>query len=277
MTPIVLAGISAAVWGIADFSGGKAARQARPLAVTAVSQLLGLPMLLLCLLVVPGVPRLADAIWGTIAGIAGFLGIVLLYRALSSGAMALAAPVTAVTAALIPMAVGVFVDRAPAVGGLAGAGCAVLAIALVSLGPSGGAKVAAPRLFGVALASGAMFGVFFALLGQTSEEAGMWSLAAVRLSSIPLGVALMLRSGTPWRLPRAVLPWVAAAGLLDVAANALYVAAAARGHLSIVAAIASLYPVSTVLLALTVDRERIRAVQLAGLALAAAALVLVSA
>lgn len=277
MTPIVLAGVSAAVWGIADFSGGKAAQQARPLAVTVVSQLLGLPMLLLCLLLVPGVPRLADALWGMAAGIAGFVGIVLLYRALSSGAMALAAPVTAVTAALIPMAVGMAVDRAPAAGALVGAACALVAIALVSVGPRAGARVAGPRLLALALAAGAMFGVFFALLGQTSEETGMWSLAAVRLGSIPFGVALMLRSGTPWRLPTSALPWAVAAGLLDVAANALYVAAAARGHLSIVAAIASLYPASTVLLALTVDRERIRAVQLAGLALAAVALVLVSA
>lgn len=276
MTPIVLAGVSAVVWGIADFSGGKAAQRAHPLAITVVSQLLGLPMLLLCLLVVPGVPRLADVAWGALAGVTGFVGIVLLYRALSSGAMTVVAPVTAVTAALIPMAVGLAVDHAPSVLGLVGAGCAVVAIALVSLGPRDPRATAGPRLVGLALLAGAMFGVFFALLGQTSQEAGMWSLAAVRLGSVPLGVALMLRSGTPWRLPGAILPWAAAAGLLDVAANALYIAAATRGHLSIVAAIASLYPASTVLLALTVDRERIRPAQLAGLALAAAALVLVS-
>jgi drug/metabolite transporter (DMT)-like permease len=71
-----------------------------------------------------------------------------------------------------------------------------------------------------------------------------------------------------------VLRWAVAAGALDIAANALYVAAAARGHLSIVAAVASLYPASTVLLAFLVDRERLRAAQLAGLGLAAAALVL---
>lgn len=276
MTPILLAGFSAAVWGIADFSGGKAAQRAHPLAVTVVSQLLGLPMLLLCLLVVPGVPRLADAVWGAVAGLAGFVGIVLLYRALSSGAMAVAAPVTAVTAALIPMAVGLVVDRAPSTPGLVGAGCAVTAIALVSLGPPGGRGAAGPGLVGLALLAGAMFGVFFALLGQTSPESGMWSLAAVRLGALPLGVALMLRSGTPWRLPRAVLPWAVAAGVLDAAANALYIAAATRAHLSIVAAVAALYPASTVLLALTVDRERIRPVQVAGLTLAAAALVLVS-
>ena len=56
----------------------------------------------------------------------------------------------------------------------------------------------------------------------------------------------------------------------------LYVLAAARGQLSIVAPDRALYPVSTVLLALGVDRERVRPVQLAGLGLAATALVLVA-
>ena len=47
-----------------------------------------------------------------------------------------------------------------------------------------------------------------------------------------------------------------------------------RGVLSVIAPVAALYPVSTVLLALAVDRERVRTIQLAGLGLAATALVL---
>jgi len=46
------------------------------------------------------------------------------------------------------------------------------------------------------------------------------------------------------------------------------------GLLSVVAPIAALYPVSTVLLALAVDKERVRPIQIAGLGLAASALVL---
>ena len=76
--------------------------------------------------------------------------------------------------------------------------------------------------------------------------------------------------------PQHAFRWTSIAGCLDIAANALYVLAAARGVLSIVAPIASLYPVSTVLLALSVDKERVRPVQLAGLGLAATALVLVA-
>jgi drug/metabolite transporter (DMT)-like permease len=49
------------------------------------------------------------------------------------------------------------------------------------------------------------------------------------------------------------------------------------GMLSITAPIASLYPVSTVFLAMAVDRERMRPLQITGLGLAAAALVLTAA
>jgi drug/metabolite transporter (DMT)-like permease len=60
----------------------------------------------------------------------------------------------------------------------------------------------------------------------------------------------------------------------DIAANALYLLAAREGLLSIVAPIAALYPVSTVLLAFGLDKERVRPIQVAGLGLAATALVL---
>jgi uncharacterized membrane protein len=67
---------------------------------------------------------------------------------------------------------------------------------------------------------------------------------------------------------------VVGAGVGDIAANALYLLATREGLLSVVAPIASLYPVSTVLCAIVLDREHVRPVQLAGLGLAATALVL---
>jgi drug/metabolite transporter (DMT)-like permease len=277
MLTIVLAGLSAAVWGTADFSGGKASRGADALAVTVVSQLMGLPMLAACVLLIPGVPRIGDLAWAAAAGLAGLVGIVLLYRALAGGAMAVVAPITAVTAALVPMAVGLLTEHSPGVVALGGAGCAIVAITLVSLGPGGSRAAVTGRLVGLALIAGALFGIFFTLLGQTSADSGMWPLVGVRAASIGVGAVLMLRRGTPFRLDRAVLPWVTIAGAFDIVANALYLAAVAGGHLSIVAAIASLYPASTVLLALAVDRERLRPVQLAGLGLAATALVLTTA
>ena len=66
------------------------------------------------------------------------------------------------------------------------------------------------------------------------------------------------------------------AGPFDMTANALYLIAAGNGDISVVAPLAALYPVTTVILALIIDRERLRAVQVVGLFLAVLALVLVN-
>ena len=63
---------------------------------------------------------------------------------------------------------------------------------------------------------------------------------------------------------------VAAAGVLDVGANALYLAATREGLLSIVAVLSSLYPVATVVLARVFLGERLHRQQVAGLVLAGA-------
>ncbi|MET8044684.1 EamA family transporter [Micromonospora sp. NPDC005215] len=276
MIPIVLAALAAVAFGTADFSGGRASRHADPIAVTVISQLLSVPLLVVLVLVVPGTPHVGDLGWGLLAGVAGAGGVMLLYRALSGGMMVVVAPVTAITAAVVPIIAGLFTASFPGALALTGAGLAVLAIALVSLGGSGGRRAIPPRLVGLALAAGALFGVFYTLLGQADESAGMWPVAAVRASSIAFGLALALGTRARLRLGRRELGWAAVAGLLDSAANALFLAAAARGHLSIVAAVAALYPASTVLLALAVDRERLRLVQITGLGFAAGALVLAS-
>lgn len=279
MTPALFAGLSALIWGVGDYCGGKATQVGgRALAVTVVSQLISLPVLVVGLLVLPGSPGAGDLAWGAIAGVAGLFGIVLLYRALSAGAMAVVAPVTAVTAAVVPMGIGLAFEKVPGGLALTGAVCAVAAIALVSLGPTDREKrILTRRLLGLALAAGALFGVFFSLLGQVSADAGMWSLVAVRAGSLSVGLAVVAATRTSLRLPRRAVPWTLVAGPLDVAANGLYIVATFDGHLSVVAPIAALYPASTVLLALIIDRERLRPLQLAGLGLAATALVLATA
>jgi drug/metabolite transporter (DMT)-like permease len=277
---ILLAALSAAVWGTGDFCGGKASQRADALAVTVLSQLAGLPVLAACLVIYPA-PVPGPGVWmrSGLAGCAGFLGIVVLYRGLAQGAMAIFAPVSAVTAALVPMGVGLVLDRRPSTLALVGAVCAIVAIGLVSLSGTGGVRVT-PRLIGLALASGALFGIFFSLLGKSGADAGVWPMVAVRAGSISLGLAFLLRQSVLRRravMPRgAALAWTVTAGPADILANVLYLVAAGGGLLSVIAPVASLYPASTVLLAYLVDRERVRPVQLAGLGLAATALLLVA-
>jgi len=279
MLPILLAGASALVWGTADFCGGKAVARSRSaaagqaLSVTVFSQLCAIPMIAFFLLVVPGQFGVSALLWGTAAGAAGLFGIVLLYQGLASGAMAVVAPTTAVTAAAVPLAGGLLLGERPGWVPLTGAVCAVTAIALVSLGGSGRLG-AGWRPVGLALASGALFGLFFVLLARAGEGAGMWPLAAARFAAVPLGLLLLLPMRGSLRLERRVAWLAAVAGVLDISANGLYLLASYQGQISVVAPVASLYPASTVLLAFAVDKERLRPVQLGGLVLAGIALVL---
>jgi drug/metabolite transporter (DMT)-like permease len=277
MVAVLLAVGSAVIWGAGDFLGGKASQRGHPLAVTTVSQLACLPVLAIGVLLFPGqAPTRADIGWGLVAGAAGFLGIVLLYRGLGSGAMSVVAPITAVTAAIVPLVIGLFVDRRPGPLALCGAGLAIVAIALVSAGPRRERPEVTRRLVVVALGAGAMFGLFFALLAQAGSGSGIWPLVAVRAGSLALGFAIVAGSRTSLRLPPQTLRWAAPAGVGDILANACYLVAAQHGPLSIVAPVAALYPATTVLLAMAVERERVRPVQLAGLGLAASALVLIA-
>jgi uncharacterized membrane protein len=276
VTAILLAAACAAVYGSADFCGGSATKRANPLAVTVLSQLVTVPLVLAVAVVVAGSPTLVDVGWGALAGAAGLVGLVMLYKGLSSGAMAVVAPTTAVTAAAVPLLVGLVLESWPRPLALIGVVCAVVAIGFVSLAPNGERSVVTTRLLVSAIAAGVMFGVFFIALDRAGSDAGMWPLVSARLTSVVLGFVVATAARVSVRPPGPAWPWIVAAGSLDVTANVFYLLAAQQGSLALVAPIASLYPVSTVLLALVIDRERLRPVQMVGLGLAATALVLVT-
>jgi drug/metabolite transporter (DMT)-like permease len=276
VTPVLLAAASAAVWGTADFCGGKAARRGQVVAVTLLSKLISVPLVVVLLLASGGGgTAVAGVGWGAAAGLFGILGLILLYRGLATGAMAVVAPVTAVTAAVLPLGAGLLLDRWPSPLELVGVVCAVVAIALVSL--AGGGGTVTSGLIGTALLAGSLFGLFFVFLERAGDDAGLWPLAGAQVVALLVCAALVRHRRAPLRLHGATLGWALAAGALDMAANTLYLVATHGGLLSVVAPIGALYPASTVLLSVAVDRERVRAPQFAGLGLAAAALVLVAA
>jgi drug/metabolite transporter (DMT)-like permease len=279
---VALAGLSGLVWGIGDFAGGKAAQRAAALPVAWVSKVVSLPLLMVFLLVtyVPLVP--ASLAWGALAGAFGMVGLMLFYRALSAGAMTVVAPVAAVTSAAIPVVVGLVDGERPPAVRLAGVACALVAIALVSLArpQPGQPVVVTPALVGWSVLSGAGFALFFVFTARASDaaagQAGLWPIGASQLCGLLVGGVLLLAL-RPRGWPRAgALRWALLSGPLDMTANVLFLLAARQGDLSIVAPLAALYPVTTVVLAMIVDHERVRSVQVVGLVLAVAALLLVA-
>lgn len=280
MTALLVSLASAAFYGAADFLGGLASRRANTIAIVVISQLAGLIVLGLMLPFLPAssaVPN--DWIWGAAAGVAGGIGVALLYRALAMGSMALVAPITAVCAVTVPVAAAIALGERPAAGAMAGIVLAMAAIVLVSQndpGRDGGSpdKARTPSI-ATALASGVAIGLFFLMLAQTGTDAGMWPLVAARSTSFGLFAAIALVMRQSVRIPAAVAPIAVAAGVIDMLANLLYLVATRHGPLSIVVTLSSLYPASTVLLARTVLGERLNALQIAGIACALVAVLLI--
>ena len=106
---LTLALSAAVLWGVGDFCGGLAARRSSLLTVLFFSQLLGLAGMAAASLLLGGTVIPGDLLLGAIGGIAGALGVTMLYRSLSIGLMTLIAPVTGVIAAGLPVIVGIVI------------------------------------------------------------------------------------------------------------------------------------------------------------------------
>jgi drug/metabolite transporter (DMT)-like permease len=287
----VLALLSAASYGAADFLGGLASRGMATVTVVVVSQASGLIVLVALLpFLSDALPSSRDMWWGLAAGLAGSIGVALLYQALSIGTMAIVAPVTAVCAVIIPVAAGVLLGERPPAHTIAGIGVALVAIVLVSQqGPAAGGEMSArgalPAGLGLALVSGVAIGVFFLTLAQTADEAGLWPLVSARAVSLVLfGGFVLVRAVLIGRrerrsdesgLPRQALTLALSGGVLDMLANALYLLAVREGPLTGVVTLSSLYPASTVVLARVVLHETLQGAQMAGIAAALVAVVLI--
>ena len=269
---------SAAVYGAADFLGGLASRRASVFGVVALSQVAGLVALVLLLPWLGGPVRPADLAWAAAAGLAGAAGLVLFFRTLARGVMSVIAPITAVTAAAVPVLVGLLGGNRIGVSAALGIAMALCAVVLVSAeGGLAALRAARPTSVVPALLAGSAFGLFFVLLDRTSSDAGLTPLVASRLASVALVVLIAVVGKQSLRVPRTALPLVLASGVGDMTANALFLLATQQdGQLAIVGVLAALYPVSTVVLAQVVLRERLVRAQLAGLGAAVAAVVLIT-
>jgi len=274
---IALALACAVVYGVADYSGGRASRSAPSIAVSFCGQLTSAALALTTVLIIgTAFPPGRDLAWGGLAGLAGAVAIASFYHALSHGSMTVVAPITAVTSAVLPVVFGLLDGERPKLLAYVGMLAAVGAVALVS-GAVGVRQIETSRstiLF--ALVAGLGFAVIFIALGETSEDSGIWPLVAARAVSIAViaGLAIGTRTrvrghGSVWRL-------AAVTGVLDISANFLYLLAVRRGLLSVVVVVVALYPVSTVCLAFGLDKERVSRSQAWGMGLALTSLVLVS-
>lgn len=270
----LLALASALLVGGADFVGGVTSRTAIAARLAAAAQAVGLLVVVPAAIVV-GWDRVTggDAAWSVASGLVVGIGLALFYQAMTVGLISVVAPIVAATGALVPVCVSLARGERPGQIALAGIALAILAIALVSVAPGEGS---ATRGIGLSLAAGALFGLFFVFLSLTNDDAGLAPVALSRVgSTLALG-ALALVTTRGLDPGRATHRAVVAIAVLEGGAAIFLLLALQRGPVSVAAVLASLYPVTTTLLAATLLRERLTEVQLAGVALALTAVILVS-
>lgn len=271
---IVLALTSGLVWGAADFTGGFATRRGHQFQVLAVSAVSGIVLLLVCAAVSrEQLPSTGSAAWAAAAGVAGAVGLACLYRGLSLGSAATVAPTAAVVTAVIPVLFSGFSVGWPQSAQLAGFGLAMAGIWLVARA-SGGEPRSASGLR-LALVAGVGFGSFLILIAQVPADVVFIPLAVARVVTLLTALVLLALRRLP--LPSMTAnPLALLAGALDAGGNVFYLLAREFTRLDVAAVLASLYPVSTVVLARLILKEQITGTQWAGAAVCLAAVILIT-
>jgi drug/metabolite transporter (DMT)-like permease len=269
-----LALAAAVSWGVGDFFGGVKSRSLNPVAILIVAQPIGLALLAIWVAVRGEGPPGSSVLWACLASVLGTTGLIAFYRGMAAGALSIVAPIAGAGAA-IPVIWGLARGDHPSAYQDLGFVAALAGVVLASFERRPQASRLAAGAGWAAIAMLA-FGGYYIPMHAASHGDFLWAAFLFRLTSTTLIASawLVLR---PRRARRADLPVLASIGILDTGGNVFFAAASAKGLVSVVSVLASLYPVVTVLLARAVLHERVHRSQELGIALALAGIVLISA
>jgi drug/metabolite transporter (DMT)-like permease len=233
-----------------------------------------LGMLSLALLRNEAFPSRSFVLWAIAGGLAGSIGLTAFYRSLAVGKMEINAPLSALITAVIPVGFGFVVHGRPRVLQLVGFVVAILGTVLVSR-----PEVAHQPPAGVWLAvlAGLGFGGFLICMKLASASSILWPLCIARLTSAVVILTFCLFARQSPLVPVRLLPLAAFTGMLDTGGNALFMLAAQIGRLDVASVLSSLYPVTTVLLARWILKERLHRIQTVGMLAVLVAIPLIAA
>ena len=276
----LLALLSSALWGTADFFGGKLSKKYPALVVLGAQQFFG--FLTGALLVLVTGAWSAEAfgadgylIPGILAGFAGYGGLICLYAGLSTGRMGVVSPISSL-AAVIPLGYALFYK---------GDQLSTLVTIGVILATVGGFLASGPEvsqglpLKPVLLAIGAAvcFGTALIFMSIGSQSSALMTMTTMRTSTLVIGLYILFKYRTTHRFTAQELPVLVFIGVADFAANLLLGVATTKGLVSLAMVLGSLYPIATALLAYQLLHERLHKVQYIGIASAVAGVALISA
>lgn len=281
MLSIIYGLLSAFTWGAGDFTGGFAARKAGAYRTVFYAEVIGILALAVVIAVFseafPG-----SRVWiiSMLAGAFGTIGLMLLYHSMTLGLMSIAAPVSALLAAALPVAVGIFIEGWPEYLTFIGFGFALLAVWMVS--QSGSERI---NIFShladlkLPLLAGIGFGCYFIFMHEaiSKETAIFWPMLASRCGGLILITLYILFTRTSWKVTdSSAWPVIFLNGILDILGNLFFILASQAGRLDVAAVLSSLFPGATVLLAWIFLKERLSGFQWLGITSALMAIVLMT-
>jgi drug/metabolite transporter (DMT)-like permease len=266
VTAIALAFTASIAWGCSDFLGGLRARRIPLASVVGLILVGGVAVGAVAVALAGGPFPGFRPLWPVlVSGVGSIVAFTCLFKALAIGPMSIVAPISA-TYPIVPVAFGLAQGERPSALQAAGMAIAVGGVILAASG--GGARRQRVSALGLGLAVLAALGsgVMLTGLDAASEADPYWALLGARCVSLVLLLAalVVLR---PARRTRGIDSLaLIGIGALDTGATGLFAVASTIGYLSIVAVIASLFPVMTVILARMVLGERIARHQEVGIA-----------
>ena len=278
MLSIFFGFLSALSWGAGDFAGGLASRKLGAYRAVLYADFFGLLLIVVVLLFFPEVfPPPTALLNSLIGGALGAVGLLTLYYSMSKGQMSIAAPVSALFAAILPVVVGAITEGLPNEVQLIGFTIALAAVWMISSGnqterfrPEHLVDLRMPILAGFG------FGGYFIFIHTATQQTDsvLWTIITSRIAGALLVFMVVLMRREPLGVPRNAWRVVFFNATLDVAGNFFFILASRIGRLDIAAVLSSLYPGATVLLAWILLKERIAFKQWLGIAAALAAIIL---
>jgi len=287
MIGVLLAAVSSVFWGASDFVAGVAARRIDALR-TSIWAVIGAGALLLAVLFVMPPVWSDTVIWvGIIAGACSTVGFVTLYASFALAPLGVATAILAASEAVLPLIIGV-VWKGDALGAAGWIGIVLAVVGAVVVGASEGRTDDGPghagfRAVVLAAIAGLAFGLAIAAVDAAPVESGFLSVALEMAVSLVMLLVLMLvvraaprvrASATSLGLlapnhdPRSGAWFGLLSGGVQGVANIVMLLALWNGQLSVVGAIICLYPLTTVFLARIILGEKLRRMQILGIAIA---------
>jgi drug/metabolite transporter (DMT)-like permease len=274
---IVLGLAAAVLYGIGDFAGGIASRKHTAVTVLLLSYPVGVVLMTAMLPFFGGELTGKALAFGTLGGVAGLVGVIVLYTLMTLAPINVVSPVSAVLAAIVPVIVGVVIGERPELAAWIGILLGLVAVVFVtrSSGPGAPGRIALQVVL-LACVSGLGFGFYFVFLARAGDDSGLWPLVISRFAAAVLILPVAKARGAFHRVSGRMLGVIVLTGACDAFANMCFLLATRHGLLSLASVLTSLYPATTVVLAVWLLREHPNNVQRVGLALAGAAIVLIT-